>query len=58
MPKRKRKQYSDKPVDKTIDNLLFAQLYYSFFLEKPNAATAPSCCPRLSSHWAHESKWA
>jgi hypothetical protein len=35
---RKRKQYSDKPVDKTIDNLLFAQLYYSFFLEKPNEA--------------------
>lgn len=35
---RKRNQYIDKPRDRVIDNLLFAQVYYSFYLEKPHEA--------------------
>lgn len=35
---RKRNQYIDKLQDKVIDNLLFAQIYYSFYLGKPHEA--------------------
>jgi len=35
---RKRNQFIDKPRNEVIDNLLFAQIYYSFYFEKPHEA--------------------